>query len=307
MQRYKFQKEVDCWQLACEIEDLLKIQLAGYGSACCLEGQVWLRGKELEICIFGDDLPSDKSSYKYLRRILSAEEESILAQIVAAHSPKKEIYKGKMSNVLSRYSESICRISVTDKENGDSKFATGFLFEEFDQIMTAAHVIDPDEQIIEEIIFGSKKVELDKILFFDRTHDIALIKIKEKVLKSPFRIRQELDDNIYGMECLVLGFPNFPGTEPSSSFYPISIISVKKNYLKKEQYLLELSINLGSGCSGAPIINGLHSLIGMVIGYPSNEGESERHKWMSFAVPCDKIRETCSHDNFCRVKALFSG
>jgi Trypsin. len=292
MQRYKFQKNnVDCWQLGCEIEDFLRIQVAGYGSDCYLEGQVWLRGKELEICIFGDDLPSDKSSYRYLRRILSAEEESVLAQIVAAHSPKKEIYKGKMANVISRYSESICRISVTNKENGDSKFATGFLFEEFDQIMTAAHVIDPDEQDIEEIIFGSKKVELDEILFLDRAHDIALIKIKEKVLKSPFRIRRELDNNIYGMECLVLGFPNIPGTEPSCSVYPVSIISVKKNYLKKGQELLELSINLGSGCSGAPIINELHSLIGMVIGYPSNEGEIEGQKWRSFAAPCDRINK----------------
>ncbi len=293
MQRYKFQKEVNCWQLGCEIEDFLGVKVAGYGSDCCLEGTVMLRGKELEICIFGDDLPSDKSSYIYQSRILSADEELVLARIVAAHSPQRGIYKGKMANVLSRYSESICRISVINKKNGDRKFATGFLFEKFDQIMTAAHVIDPDQQEIDEIIFGCKTVELDKIILLDRTHDIALIKTKEKVLKSPFRIRirREVDNDFYGMECMVLGFPNIPGTEPSCSFYPVSIISFKRYYLKKTQELLELSINLGPGCSGAPIINELHSLVGVVIGYPSSEGEIEGHKWMSFAVPCNRIKD----------------
>ena len=79
-----------------------------------------------------------------------------------------------------------------------------------------------------------------------------------------------------------------PGFNPDSDVRELSITGIRSNYLLKQE-LLALSVDLGPGMSGSPIIDEHLSLVGMVIGYPSDGDGGKQEKWPASAVSCNEI------------------
>ncbi|MDT7042769.1 serine protease [Candidatus Nitronereus thalassa] len=285
VKKYVFQKEKGSFnpdQLAMDIEEKLNISIFGRGPYAPIEGFLSTKDGEIIVSIYQEDkLPN------FSARHLTPDEEERLAKIISEHKPYKETHRGPHARVVSRFSPSIGRILVKNQKTGDEKFATGFLFKQTDWLMTAAHVVEKDKWVIQQIEFGSTVVSCNEVLYYDLQKDLALLRLGKKISSSPVFIRQKLNypDDL-GMRCAVLGYPNIPGMEPSPSIYEISIVSQKNNYLMK-QNLLEMSTHLGSGMSGTPVLNDNLSLVGIVIGFPGEEGPWP--KWTPVALPCNEI------------------
>lgn len=105
----------------------------------------------------------------------------------------------------------------------------------------------------------------------------------------PIKIRYALQmPRDRGIKCVAIGFPNMPGFNPDSDVRELSITGIRSNYLLKQE-LLALSVDLGPGMSGSPIIDEHLSLVGMVIGYPSDGDGGKQEKWPASAVSCNEI------------------
>ena len=98
------------------------------------------------------------------------------------------------------------------------------------------------------------------------------------------------------MHCVTIGFPDEPGYFPHSVPLELSIRDITTNYLLKHE-VLTLDKSLGSGTSGSPILNKKRSLVGMVIGFPSEEVKEEegmkknkeKQKWTAAAISCNDL------------------
>jgi hypothetical protein len=157
--------------------------------------------------------------------------------------------------------------------------------------MTAAHVVEKGKWEVQTIEFGTTQCE-SHICYYNLKSDIAILKLNQNIRESPIRVRSTLTmPRDLGMGCVAIGYPNIPGMEPSPSIYELSIVSVKQNYIMGQR-LFELSTHLGSGMSGAPVLNDQLSLVGMVIGYPGEDGPWP--KWTPVAVTYDEL---CSLDD----------
>jgi hypothetical protein len=227
-------------------------------------------------------------------RDLSPEELEKLRKVIAEHVPRPFIYKGNFARVVTQHAPSVGRVVVRCKETGEEKFASGFLFKCRDRLLTAAHVVEKGKWEIQCIEFGNTKAN-GTLVYYDLKRDIALLVLAQEIKASPIKIRYSLRmPEDLGMNCVGVGYPNIPGMEPSPSFYELSIVSRKFNYIMGQQ-LLEMSTHLGSGMSGAPLLNEQLSLAGMVIGYPGEDGPWP--KWTPVAVPCNELT-TLSEDLF---------
>lgn len=100
-----------------------------------------------------------------------------------------------------------------------------------------------------------------------------------------------------GMHCVTIGFPDEPGYALRSVPVELSITDITGNYILKQE-VLTLSRSLGSGPSGSPILSKNRSLVGMVIGFPSEQEEEEegekkknreKQKWTAAAVNCNDL------------------
>lgn len=92
-----------------------------------------------------------------------------------------------MAQVVTRYSPSVGRI-VVSYSSGIQKFATGFLVSRRNLLLTAAHVVDPDVLTVDYVEF-EKMQERCKILFLDKSLDVALLELEREVPAWPIKIR----------------------------------------------------------------------------------------------------------------------
>lgn len=293
---YRFRRTgYDPEQLAWDIEDHLGIKIMAYHAHDFVVGHMNTAGDEITISIYemDQDPRAAARGVRRLGRLLTREEEEALAEVVAQHVPRQRIYRGNLAGAVTRYKDSVARIIVRDKASGDEKYASGFLYQNNRTLVTAAHVVDPDRLDLLGIEFPSGRVE-GRVSKFELLHDLALLDLSVSVPASPFRIRHDLvvPDHL-GTACVVIGYPDIPGMEPSPSFYEVSLVSLKRNYVM-QQDLVELSTHLGSGCSGAPVLTLDHSLVGMIVGFPSREhvGADTQiiwPKWTPVAVTCNEI------------------
>lgn len=292
---YRFRRTgYDAEQLAWDIEDRLDIKIMAYHPHDSVVGHMNTGGDEITIFIYEPiHQLQTESGVLQQGKLLTLEEENALAEVVAQHVPRPRVYRGNLAGAVTRYKDSVARIIVRDKASGDEKYASGFLYQNNRTLMTAAHVVDPDKLEILDIKFPSGSVQ-GRITKFESLHDLALLDLAVSVPASPFRIRHDLvvPDHL-GTACVVIGYPDIPGMEPSPSFYEVSLVSLKRNYVM-QQDLLELSTHLGSGCSGAPVLTLDHSLMGMIVGFPSREhiGADTQiiwPKWTPVAVTCNEL------------------
>lgn len=298
MAKYIFRRTGhDPTQLAWDIEDQTDLRIGGSGSdgLHTIEGYINTSGDTVQVVLYEEgSIPTAPEGLSFRARTLNHLEEEHLREVVMNHVARPMIYHGGMAPVVTRYAWSVARILVKNSQTGDEKFATGFLFESRDMFLTASHVVTLPF-VIQRIEFGNMSIG-GEVVRNDVKRDIALLRLDREIQAPSLRIRRAIrapDD--LGMECVVVGFPNIPGMESSPSIYELRLASIRKNYLMGQD-VIELSTYLGSGCSGAPVLNARHSLIGMVVGYPDEQrGDHDAGrgypwpKWTAVAVPCNEL------------------
>lgn len=290
---YKFHRTgYSAHQLLWDIEDNVGVRVGRHSEQESVSGALNTSGNEITVVVYGPEQSPTTPPYVQ-GKVLSAEEEEQLELAIMQHTPRAPNYQGELSDAVTRYADSVGRVLVREKSTGDEKYASGFLYERRDCLLTAAHVIEPEKFDLAGIEFSNSLVEA-KIIKVDLLHDIALLKLHRPVSASPFRIRYPfVAPGSLGKHCVVIGYPSIPGMEHSPSFYEVSLVSKKRNYIM-QQDLIELSTHLGSGCSGAPVLTIDHSLIGMIVGFPDDgTGETGRRviwpKWTPVAVPSNEL------------------
>ena len=269
-------------QLLWEIEDKIGLRLMAYEEGDETDG--YANGG-------GTDSSGPYDFDVFIKRPLTTTEQDLLAEVVAAHIPRARLYRGNAVNVVTRYSTRVGRLLVRNANTGEDRFASGFLFDRPDLLMTAAHVIDNPWQL-QRVEFGEVKMHA-KPLRIDTRKDIAILRLERPINGSPLRVRHVLEDTqCLGLECVVVGFPDIPGMEPSVSVYGVRIASVRNDYLMG-QNVIERSTHLGSGASGAPVMSKRQNLVGMVVGYPERQDGGDKAypwpKWTPVAVMNRKL------------------
>lgn len=294
---YVFRKSnYDAEQLAWDIEDRVGIRIMAYHTTDSVFGYMSTGGDEIRVAIYQSYRETRQpSAVQQLGKILTVEQEDLLSETIAQHVPRHRIYRGNLSGTVTRYRDSVARILVRNRSTGEDKYASGFLYESSRILFTAAHVVDSRHFDVLGIEFPKQRVD-GRIVKIDLRHDMAMLELDKSIDASPLRVRHDLliPDHL-GTSCVVIGYPDIPGMEPSPSFYKVTPVSLKHNYVMSQD-LIELSTHLGSGCSGAPVVTANHSLIGMVIGYPSRENSDDIPpeivwpKWTPGAVTCNEVR-----------------
>jgi hypothetical protein len=290
-------KPLDRYQLTLDIEDSLGIRLLPDTESQEVDGYLNIYSKTVSIELCAEDkAPDATNSRKFCRRVLTPSEVEVLTNTYETHTPRDLTFQGEMAHIVTRYSPSVGKI-VVRYSTGVQKFATGFLVSRRNLLLTAAHVVDPKMLTVEYVEFEKAQVGC-KILYLDESLDVALLELEHEMTAWPIKIRQPLQmPKDRGMHCVTIGFPDEPGYVPRSVPVELSITDITGNYILKQE-VLTLSRSLGSGTSGSPILNKNRSLVGMVIGFPSEqeeeeEGEKEkskeRHKWTAAAVSCNDL------------------
>jgi RNA-directed DNA polymerase len=288
---YVFRRDgIEFDQLLIDIEDEIGIRLRPFREGDIVEGYLKKQPDGVSLLLCNEDKEtSAESPHKPRKRILNITEEKRLGQLIDEHVPQPLAYQGQFGRAVTRYAASIGRIIVTDKDQIE-KFATGFLFAKPDLVLTAAHVVNSKYVTVGFIEFGNVQAHC-KILDCDEKTDIAVLKLDREIYVHPIKIRYALQmPRDRGVKCVAIGFPNMPGFNPDSDVRELSITGIRSNYLLKQE-LLALSVDLGPGMSGSPIIDEHLSLVGMVIGYPSdgNGDGGKQGKWSASAVSCNEI------------------
>lgn len=295
MAEYVFHRTgYDAGQLAWDIEDETDLCIGGSGSEgiSVLEGYMNTGGDEIRIVTYEPDtIPAAPAGIIFRARRLTPLDEERLRQVVEGHVPRQVLYRGRLAAPVTRYARSVARVLVRNTETGEERFATGFLFERRDLLLTAAHVVTQPFELA-AIEFGDLIVR-GQVECHDALRDVALVTLDRNLQAPPLRIRRAIVAPAdVGMDCVVMGFPDIPGMMPSPSVYELRVASIRRNYMMN-QGVLELSTHLGSGCSGAPVLNDRHSLLGMVIGYPSSDHVADARypwpKWTPIAVTCNEL------------------
>lgn len=301
---YSFSRHFDdAWcdyeQVIWQIEDELNLKLMRYSIGEHVEGSSdgTTSFDHLDLSITFYTEVDDLEYRDGLRtRTLTSGEEEALGEIVGRHCSRPREWRGNYADVVLHYAPSVGRIVVRANVTGDEKFASGFLFGTRTRLVTAAHVVDPDVVTLEFVEFGDHRVsaQIDRL---DRRTDVAILTLDEPVAGSPLRTREQGRPSGWGSPCLVVGFPNIPGMEPTPpSIYELQLTSLKRNYLIGE-VLLELSTHLGAGFSGSPVLDDRHSLLGVVVAFPEEHDPQEVQepggpiwpRWTPVAIGADAI------------------
>lgn len=252
-------------------------------------------GQQVRVDMYTTVTDEDERNGLRVRGFLTVSEERTLGEVIERHLPRSAGWSGRFANVVDHYASAVGRIIVASKDTGDEKFATGFLFDTRCLLLTAAHVVDPERLELQYVEFGDRRVGA-VVKTVDHKSDIATLELDAPVEASPLRIRLPPTSVAWGSECVVIGFPNIPGMEPTPpSVYELQLASVKRNYIVGER-LLDLSTHLGSGFSGSPVIDGRHALLGIVIAFPEEHVPANDEsaapvwpRWTPWAIGSDAI------------------
>lgn len=280
------------YQLTLDFEEALGINLLPETDSDEIDGHLKIHTKTVSVEICSRHPRSDRKSSS--QRILTRQEEEILRRTYETHVPKELTFQGEMGQIVTRYAPSVGRIVVTNAL-GVQKFATGFIVSKQNLMLTAAHVVDPEQLEIQFVEFEKVQVKC-KILWLDMSLDVALLELEQQVNAWPLRIKRPLRmPQDRGMHCVTIGFPDEPGYVPRSVPVELYITDVTGNYILKQE-ILTLSRSLGSGTSGSPIINKARSLVGMVIGFGAEQSaddvdgnHKQKQKWSAAAVSCNDL------------------
>lgn len=285
---YFFRRDaIDFDQLSIDIEDEVGIHLRPYRHGDIVEGYVQKRPNGVGLLLCTEDKePGSQNPYRFRKRILTPIEVERLGQIVNTHRKQPLVYQGPMGSAITRCLSAVVRVVVN--RAGDPDSATGFVAGKPNLILTAAHVVNPEYLMIDYIEFGDARANCD-IIYLDTQLDIAILKLDRDIQAPPIKIRHFLQmPQDRGMKCAAIGFPDIPGVKHEPDVRELTITGTQINYVLGIP-LLALSVRLGPGMSGSPIIDEHHSLVGMVIGYPSTGEEKKMDEWTACGISCSEI------------------
>jgi len=287
---YKFPlfRPVEATQLLWEIGDETGLNFGSHGDPRRRGGATG-RGYELELIVY-EEQPSAAAGPPGLRGgqppvgpfvlgPLSDDQLEHIRRVIDAHQPRPPTtWQGPHRDVITHYERSVGRLLV-ENADGIRLHATGFLCRDRSFILTAKHVVDPDQELrLLGVEFGDKQVRAE-IVELDPKVDIGVLRLVEPINGSPLHPANWAAAQ-WGTECIVLGYPNIGLLEPVPTIYLNTIAAVRRSYTLGHD-LVELSTLLGAGFSGAPVMSVHGQLIGMVTSFPGNPDE----RWSAMALP----------------------
>ncbi|MEO0075157.1 MAG: trypsin-like peptidase domain-containing protein [candidate division WOR-3 bacterium] len=167
---------------------------------------------------------------------------------------------------------------------------SGVIINQEGDIITNAHVVEGATKI--KITLPDTRQFDGELVDIDRTHDLALIKIKGKNL--PYVTLGNSDDLMIGEWCIALGNPFGFLLEDAQPSVTVGVISALNRTLKSTQSdgrefknMIQTDAAINPGNSGGPLVNALGEVIGINTFIFSRSGGSEG---IGFAIPINSVK-----------------
>jgi V8-like Glu-specific endopeptidase len=198
------------------------------------------------------------------------------------------------------YESSVYMVSIIKKETKDHQMGTAFKVGN-SVLLSCKHNFENIESY--ELRNFDGKVWADKNLKITRHPDtgidlaiIELINGNDHFSGNTIQFGQKAK---LGSPCLLMGYPNIPGAEPSLTIKELKVSSITPEYLESKQKRIFFSEDIQGGFSGSPILDTTGRLIGLLIGSTGNsETTSDNGKSVNNfgkAIPIDEIKSWFSN------------
>ena len=200
-------------------------------------------------------IPKDGEVSEELRRKLTIalKESPKLASTKKKEIPSEKYYKD-IPTLVKRIQPAIVTIIIYNKKRVPIIMGSGF-FISSNLVITNHHVIDNAPSLIVKT-YDHKKHGIEKILAVDRSHDLAIIKLKASY-HAQRRLPLNKEQPRIGERILVIGNPQ--GLEQTVSDGIISAI----REIEKVTYI-QITAPISHGSSGSPVVNLRGDVIGVV-------------------------------------------
>jgi S1-C subfamily serine protease len=172
---------------------------------------------------------------------------------------------------------------------------SGFLLDTAGHIMTNYHVVK-DAQLVEVTLWNQKKYKA-AIIGVDKSHDIALLQIKDVPGLIPATLAAG-NNLIVGQKVYAIGNPfGFSGTMTEGIVSAIRSIATPTGSRIENAIQTDASINPGN--SGGPLLNSHGEVIGITTIIANNpNGGADQSAGIGFAIPISTVRDV--RDDFAR-------
>ena len=191
-----------------------------------------------------------------------------------------EVYKAVISSVVgvetNVYSNG--QLSGTDEGTGIIATADGY-------ILTNAHVVNYSRSSEVTVVMQDKKEYSAKVVGFDKTSDLAVLKINATGL-APATFGKE-DDLEIGEQVLAIGNPgglSFAGSLTGG--YVSALDRTIDSHSDNGMTYIQTDAAINPGNSGGPLVN----LYGQVVGINSSKIVATGYEGMGFSIPLSKAQ-----------------
>lgn len=162
---------------------------------------------------------------------------------------------------------------------------SGVIVSEEGHIITNHHVIADKQKII--ITLANEDKYEAKLIAFDPSTDIALLKIESDATFSPLKFG---DSDKVREGHIVLGFGNPFGIGRSVTN---GIVSARRSSRSDRQpSLFQTNVAINPGNSGGPLVNILGEIVGINSSIFSSDKENPSFQGISFAIPSNIVKKT---------------
>jgi S1-C subfamily serine protease len=173
---------------------------------------------------------------------------------------------------------------IKSKVGIGTPFGTGFLVRD-GIVATNYHVIELAPTAHMSVFFpsageaGRKPTAVDRVLFYDRSLDLALLAVKSSLPPVPLAPAHQFKR---AESILVIGNPGFGGDVPNfENAVSRGIASTEVTMNGVNHYQLDITVNPGN--SGGPVFNGRGEVIGVV------KSKATKQERISFCIPVSEV------------------
>jgi hypothetical protein len=207
-------------------------------------------------------------------------------------SPQAQTTSTQMSpsSLASEMESMICQIKSSD---GGAEFSgSGILISGDGLILTCAHVLVGDQQVVMLPAVDSAREYEVEVVFVNEAADCALIRAKGLKTQKWANIRLDREAT-KGEEIVALGNPSIPGGIATAAISKGIVAKPKLKLRDQEQMVCDVTIS--SGSSGGPIISLVDGkIVGVVVAIQSagiNPTNISASGFSCIAVPSDMLKK----------------
>ncbi|HCW81092.1 MAG TPA: hypothetical protein DG942_08350 [Ruminococcaceae bacterium] len=192
----------------------------------------------------------------------------------------KDVYKKVIQSVVG---VETTVSSASSAGGGATGEGTGIVASSDGYILTNAHVVGYSRNNTEKVILHSNKAYQAKVVGYDKTSDLAVLKINANNL-SPATFGS-IDSMEIGDEVLAIGNPGGLSFAGSLTGGMISALNrTIENYSANGMTYIQTDAAINPGNSGGPLVN----MYAQVIGINSNKIAATGYEGMGFAIPVSR-------------------